>query len=70
MASLGDELLRSKFEMAAQQARALTKLGNSEDDVKMNLEERMRQLESGEVSEEPAVENTAWILKSHPRRHI
>jgi len=58
IASLGDATVASKFEMAAQQARALTKLGNSEDDVKMNLEERMRQLESGEVSEEPAVENT------------
>ena len=63
MASLGDATVASKFEMAAQQARALTKLGNSEDDVKMNLEERMRQLESGEVSEEPAVENTVATPK-------
>ena len=53
MASLGnDATVASKFEMAAQQARALTKLGQSEDDAKASLEERMRQLESGEVSKQ------------------
>ena len=53
MASLGDDAtVASKFEMAAQQARALTKLGQSEDDAKASLEERMRQLESGEVSKQ------------------
>ena len=53
MASLGnDATVASKFEMAAQQARALTKLGQSEDDAKASLEERMRQLESGELSKQ------------------
>ena len=53
MASLGDDAtVASKFEIAAQQARALTKLGQSEDDAKASLEERMRQLESGEVSKQ------------------
>ena len=59
MANLGEATVASKFEMAAQQARALTKLGSSEDDdAKASLEERMRQLESGELPEQ-AVMSTA-----------
>ena len=50
--------------MAAQQARALTKLGSSEDDdAKASLEERMRQLESGELPEQA-------VMATMPRRRL
>jgi len=60
MANLGEATVASKFEMAAQQARALTKLGASEDDdAKASLEERMRQLESGELPEQAVMATAA-----------
>jgi hypothetical protein len=60
MSNLGEATVASKFEMAAQQARALTKLGSSEDDdAKASLEERMRQLESGELPEQAVMATAA-----------